>query len=440
MTNQPKRDKPKEQAKFMGYSTPRGTRDFMPDEMAARLAVQARLREAVGRFGFKPVETPAFESFELLAKKSGDEIKNQIYVFRDKNDRELGLRFDGTVPVARVVATHPELAKPIKWYYLGRFWRYEEPQSNRYREFWQLGIELIGAKNPVADAEVIAAAVGCLTTFGLEKIEVKLNSRKILEGFAEIVGLTDPLPLFRLIDKREKISKSEFAEEVEKLGITKLDEIEKLIELKGNPKEVLGAARKAWSKAPRLFSEGLDELEAVCTYLTSFDLEPFCTVDLGVARGLDYYTGVVFEIRVGEAAVSVVGGGRYDELLGIYGREALPATGWGLGVDRLVEVLRQQKKLPPTAAAAEILVIPVGETTSAAIGLVTKIREQYPADIELMGKNLRKALEYANKEGYVFAVIVGEKDLKDGAVTVRNLRTGKEEKVAVGRILTAFAH
>lgn len=405
----------------MELKTPRGTRDLLPQEMKIREIVFGKLKMTVESYGFQPIETPAFESFELLAKKSGEQIKEEIYYFKDKGDREIALRFDGTVPVARVVASNIAMPKPIKFYYISRFWRYDEPQAGRLREFWQLGIELIGAKGLLADAEVIACAVDCMKAVGLGNFEVRLNSKKIVEGFARKSGIKDLPAFFRLLDKKEKLSENTFFSELDKLGMDRdtfalLESPEKLDE-------------------PKIL-EGLSEIKTLSSMLLNDYGIGTVKMDPLLVRGIDYYDGLVFEVKASDYKLTIVGGGRYDGLIGLYGPEKLPATGWAMGLERLMEVMKKTGTLPAPSVAVYVLVVPIDKSLEKdAVKIVQSLRSTgLKCDLELMERGLGKSLEYASKAGIKFVVIAGKNEIADGEAVLKDMAAKTEDKVKIADI------
>ncbi len=406
----------------MELKTPRGTRDLLPEEMKIREIVFGKLKKVVESYGFLPIETPAFESFELLAKKSGEQIKEEIYYFRDKGDREIALRFDGTVPVARVVASNTAMPKPIKFYYISRFWRYDEPQAGRLREFWQLGVELIGAKGLLADAEVIACAVDCMNAIGLGNFEVRLNSKKIVEGFAKRFGIADVPAFFRLLDKKEKISERAFFSELNKLGMER-----DTFAFLENPEKL--------NDEPKI-SVGLSETKALSSILLDDYGIGAVKMDPLLVRGIDYYDGLVFEVKSRDYKLTIVGGGRYDGLMGLYGPEKLPATGWAMGLERLMEVMKKSGKLPSVVVTSEVLVVPVDKPLEKdAVKIAQSLRASgLSCDLELMERGLGKSLEYASKAGVKFVVIVGRNEIAKGEAVLKDMAAKTEENVKIADI------
>lgn len=421
------------------FQPARGTRDFLPEELNVRNKIVEILAKTIEKYGFLPVDTPVFENFSFLSKKSGPEVKEQIYYFKDKGDRELGLRFDLTVPIVRVVLNNPQIAKPLKLYSVNKVWRYEEISPGRYREFAQADIEILGSSETIVDAETIAVAVGILRVFGIPKIKVKINNRDILEGFAKSVGILEGKKdaFFRAVDKKEKLSEDAFRKELLSSGVPE-DSIGRVIEycsFSGDFSKVLKLAETKLNQNS-LVTEGLGKLRELFSLLRNYSVDQFCELDLSIARGLDYYTGIIFEIKAGNYGLSVVGGGRYDRLLGQYSGAEMPATGFGLGIDRLYEVLEQEGKLPKGDAGSRALVIPIGETALAkAIEIVSSIRSAgINSEIDLLKRSVGKNLEFADKAKIKFGVIVGEKEIAGGFATVKNLETGEMGPVLFSQV------
>ena len=424
---------------------PKGTRDFFGKDMYFMDSVFERISATLESFGYSRIETPAFEYFDVLAKKSGEEIEKQLYTFEDKGGRKLALRFDGTIPIARIIAQDSSSPKPVRLYYLGKFWRYEDPQAGRFREFYQAGIELIGPASRIADAESLACLVSCLKNCGLTPqtdFNVLFNSRKILSGFASSIGITDPNlknEFFRIIDKKDKISRAELERLLKtKIGLDSgnVEQVLELVELAGNPKEVLEQAKSLLNPNSEI-SEGLCELDSFIKYIYEFGILDCCRLDFGIARGLDYYTSLIYEVRAegtdDRAGMSFAGGGRYDELIGTYGGQELPATGWAIGIDRLIDVVRKKGKESAllTPSAPSVLVVPLDDKMERlGIRVSNKARAAgLRCQIDVMSRNLTTCLEYANKIGMNYVVIVGEKDAEQNSVTVKDMQTRDDRLV-----------
>ncbi len=407
------------------FQTPRGTRDLMPEDMKKLDWLSSRVKPVVESYGYQPIETPAFESLELLSAKSGADIENEIFAFPDKSQRMMGLRFDGTVPVARIVANNPALPKPIKYYYLNRYWRYDEPQAGRYREFWQLGVELIGSKFVEADAEVIACAAACIRALGIDDFVINLNDRRIFDPLTK--GMNH-LNICRIIDKMDKRNPEEIRKMLKAEAKDRTDDIMDLCSLKGAPKKILDAAEGVVGKI-----EAVESLRELVQFLEKCGLTKNIMIDLGIVRGLDYYTSTVFEIKDPSYNLALVGGGRYDNMIGVYSGQETPATGWGMGIDRMMEVLAQKNLFPKFDFKARVTIIPI-DMEKEAMWITEQLRSKgVSAMMELQRRKLGKSLEWAAKNSK-YAVLVGENEYSKGMVTIRNLETGDEWKAKVADI------
>ena len=418
------------------FQPPRGTRDFLPDKQQKKNWVIDQVREVFEAYGFEPLGTPAFEYLEMLMIKSGDDIINQIYNFKDKSDRELGLRYEHTASTIRVVASHRNLVKPFKRYTIGPVWRYERPTEKRFREFWQADVDIFGVEGSIADAEVLSAAVDALSRLGFEGFTINLNDRRILKSIVQLAGIPEEksLDAFRAVDKLGKIGRDGVIKELK--GIAPYDEASmKLLDLlgiNGNPDEVLGQAKTMLQE----YEEGVkgcEALEELYLYAKAFGVAQYIRVDLSLARGLDYYTGPVFEViaKGFEDYGSIAGGGRYDEIIELYGGPPTYATGVSFGVDRLTPILEEKGAFAEMTLGARVYVAPVNKKVIyEAIKIAQKLRaESIPSIVDMMGRRLGKQFEFADKKGIPKVVIVGERELAEGVVTVRDLKTGEQTKV-----------
>lgn len=394
------------------FQPPRGTRDFLPQDAMKRQFILDTARSVFEKWGFDPLETPAFEDFELLTAKSGEAIKDEIYYFKDKSDRELGLRFDFTVPLARVVASNPNLPKPFRRYQIGPVWRYDRPGAGRYREFWQADIDIIGTAGVDADAEVVACACDALRKMGISNFSVRVNNRKIVASFLEKLGVP-ALDVMRTIDKLVKIGEASVRDELKAKGIEKgkIESIMKFVKIKDISKI-------------NVESEGLDELRTLLNMLEKFGVP--AVADMSLVRGLEYYTGNVFEI-VQEGSLTITAGGRYDDMIEGFGGKATPATGISLGVDRLAALVQ----LDFGKTKVNLYIANVSEKTKdKCIELAKQLRELgLNVEYDVAGRNLSKQLEYANSKGIRFVAVVGENELKSGTLKLRNMETGAEKEI-----------
>lgn len=428
------------------FQPPRGTRDFLPEEMLKRNWVLDRIREVYEVYGFEPLGTPAFESWELLKVKSGDNIINQIYYFKDKSDRELGLRFEWTASLARVVSSHRELQMPFKRFAIGPVWRYENPSEAHYREFWQADADIVGVSDQIADAEILATTVDCLRSLGFKDFVIKLNDRRILEAFIELVGMPEEkaLDIIRSVDKLGKIGRDGVVKELSKY-VQNEDSMIKLLDLisiKASAEDVLEHAAKCLEKQPEGV-KGCVALKSILDYSKPFGYYDYIVVDLTLARGLDYYTGPVFEVSAKgyEDYGSIAGGGRYDEIIGLFGGEPTPATGVSLGIERIVQLLDRKNGFVNLRLGVEVLVSPVSESVkSTAIEVAQSLRKSgISTTLDLLGRGLSKQLNFADRKGIRKVIIVGEKELKKGCVTLRDMATGDQKKVKIDELPSLLA-
>jgi histidyl-tRNA synthetase len=411
----------------------RGTRDFLPDEMWKRRIMEERMRVITARWGYEEIRTPTFERAELFTLKSGQEILKEMYEFADKGGRHLALRPEITASVIRMYLNELKMApKPTKWYYFGNCFRYEEPQKGRFREFWQFGTEIIGSDSPEAQAELIALAFAMLTALDVQAELHVGHVGLIRELLSTATQLNEEqiTIVMRLIDKGERAAVIELMADA---GVAQsvIDDLLYLIDLKG--KDALQEARDRGVIAAE--SAALEELHALLELLAFYGVA--YTLNLGIARGLDYYTGMVFEIyEVGGklgAQNQVCGGGSY-RLAKLFGGEDIPSTGFAFGFDRLAEIFEIAES---DVRQGGVVVVPIGDKnadraiTSAAIEMASRLRQYVPTHIDLMNRSLKAQLKYANARNDLFAVMIGADELQEGVVTLRDLVTGSQEKLSV---------
>jgi histidyl-tRNA synthetase len=375
--------------------------------MRRRRFVESRFRDVAERWGYREVVTPAFEPLELFTLKSGEAIVEELYSFEDKGGRPLALRPELTAPVARLYVNELQSApKPLKLYYFGDCFRYERPQSGRYRQFWQFGIELIGSALPEADAEVIALAHEMLRSAALDA-DIHVGSLDVLRAvFCDLDDETCALAM-RLIDKGD---------------------FDHLGELPGGDRAIdLITAEDPLSEAQTVVTQDhlMRVLELLDTLAVSY------TVDFGIARGLEYYTGIVFEAYAGAlgAQNQVLGGGSY-RLAHLFGGENVPSTGFGIGFDRIMDVVN-----PPIPELPRLLVVPTDDARTYALRVAKELRSRVSTDIDVMGRTVRAQLTYANSAGFNYAVIIGKNEMQTSKLTLRNLRTGEQESLNVQQII-----
>jgi histidyl-tRNA synthetase len=405
------------------FQRPRGTRDFGPDEMAKRRATEERMRSTARLFGFGEVQTPTFEELALFTARSGEGVVDEMYAFKDKGGRDIALRPELTAPVMRwYLNDMTSVPKPLKLFYFGNCFRYERPQAGRYREFFQFGVEIIGAPLLAADAEIIAVGAACLKSVGLVEYEMRLGHIGVLRSLLDKLGVPkDAWP--RCLHALDKKDFAALREALDSNGIAaeKAQTLTSLAKMKGGIEQLDEAEKLAGELA------GFSYLRALCERLKSLNVKHW-QIDLGVVRGLDYYTGMVFEIDVPAlgAEKQVCGGGSYA-LSEIFGGKPIESTGFAIGFDRVLLALEQQGTIQEVPGP-EVYVVPVGEeAVPAAMKFVTGLRSKgISADLELMGRNLSKALKYADAIKARRAAIIGAKELADGTVTYKDMNTGEQ--------------
>ena len=425
----------------MAFRRVRGTRDFLPDEQRKRIWIMDRIKEVYERYGFEPLESPALETFETLSNKQSQETLEEIYSFKDRGGRLIGLRFDLTVPLARIVGSNKSLPKPFKRYCISRAWRYERPQAGRYREFYQADADIVGVKGMEADAECLACAVDALRSLGFKDFEIRLNNRKILTGLALDAGIPEEkVPeVFRALDKLEKIGEENVIREMRSAGITneQIDKIMGFAAMSGDNYNILEAVKECGNE---ISLEGVVELERLLELCGMYGIDKYIRVDLSLVRGLAYYTGPIFEVYVKgwESLGSCAGGGRYDELIGLFGDDN-PVTGISLGVDRIYEIMEKEDMFPEEMVR-KVYIAPVGDVEQESIEIAQKLRSSgINTELGLKDRSLSKQLSYCNSKDIRCVLIVGEKDLKDGKVTLRDLRSGEEKKINIDNIVKEIA-
>ncbi|MBU2100341.1 MAG: histidine--tRNA ligase [Candidatus Micrarchaeota archaeon] len=417
----------------MELTQPKGTRDFLPEKQIFKQEITEKIKKIFELYGYSPIETPVFEKMEVLASKyaGGEEITKEIFSFTDQGKRELGLKYDLTVPLARVIAINPALRMPFKRYQIERVFRDGPVTTSRYREFYQCDIDVIGTNSMMADAEIVKIASEVFKKLKLD-VEIRLNDRKLLNGLMEELGIEKEkvLSVLLAIDKLDKIPKKEVEKElkekdIEEKTITKIFE---LIEIKGKNEEILGKLEKKVSSDEG--KQGIKELKEILSYAKEYKINNlYITVNL--VRGLAYYTGPIFEIllKKGKVKSSVGGGGRYDKMIGlIAGKKEFPATGISFGLERILDELNEKSE-KRKKTVTQIFIIPIN-CTEKAISLTEKIRVLgINAEMDLMERSISKNLDFASKQGIPFVIVLGEKEIKAEEFSLKDMQSGKEIKV-----------
>ncbi len=415
---------------------PRGMRDMVPQKMIQRRYVIGVIEEVFERFGFEPLQTPALELSETLMGKYGPDAEKLIYDARHREGKEeLSLRYDLSVPLSRVVAMYPELVKPFKRYQIAPVWRAERPQKGRYREFYQCDADIVGTKSMLADAEIVTMIYTVLTRLGFKQFETQINNRKILTAIGEYAGVPPTLlgGLYRSIDKLEKIGPAGVREEMLKNEIPEAV-VQKILDLVAIPGDDLAAVRARLGDIPAA-QEGIDELEQLVKFVHEFGVATEnLKIDFRMVRGLEYYTGPIYETVVTEPKIgSLTGGGRYDGLIGLFSKQSLPATGTTLGIERIIDVMEELKMFPPEVrrTVTEVLVTMFDEERRAdSLRIASELRRAgLDTEIWFDLDGLGKQLKYAAAKGIPFAVILGPDETAAGLATLRDLASGEQTQV-----------
>lgn len=410
----------------MTYKKPKGTIDYYPEDKATQDYVFEKLRNVADRYNFKRVETPAFEDFELIKAKAGEEISQQMFMIEKRGNETLALRAELNPSMARMfVEKQKELPKPVKWFNLSKMWRYERPQAGRLREFYQLSVELFGSDKAEADAEIISLVIDCFKELGLTKddFSVKINNRVLLSDFVKSIGYEYVEKVLAIIDKKLKIPKEAFDEELKKLNLDD-EQIKKVNEFL-NIKDIDEIQEG---------SEGLANLKQTLDILEN--KKDFIELDLSTVRGLAYYTGTVFEVwdKNGKFR-ALAGGGRYDNMIGLYGGQECPAVGFGIGYATLYLLLEEKGLLPkPNLGPEYFVAITEDSIKKDAFNIIDTLRQKCSVSFDLASRNLSNQIKYASSIKAKNLIVIGPDEIKSGKVKIKDLESGKEEEKSISDI------
>ena len=431
-------------------SIPKGTRDFGPAEMAGRNYIFETVRSVFRQFGYQCIETPSMENLSTLLGKYGEEGDKLLFRIQNSGEKaalapEKGLRYDLTVPFARFVVQHQnEISFPFKRYQIQPVWRADRPQKGRYREFYQCDVDVIGSKSLLGELELVQIVDEVFGRMGV-RVCIKINNRKILAGLAEVSGQPDKLvDITVAIDKIDKIGLDAVKQELFEKGLSEqaVAVIEPVLTLSGSTEEKLARMRELLSGSETGL-KGLDEVETLFGYIAEAGIRQPVELDLSLARGLNYYTGAIFEVKALDFAIgSICGGGRYDDLTGIFGLPNMSGVGISFGADRIFDVLSGLDLFPKDGtASATVLFTNMGEREIAyTLPIAASLRaagiacEVYPDPTKL-----KKQFEYADRKGIPYLAIVGDQEVAEGTVTMKNLATGEQQRVAKDALASCFA-
>ncbi len=418
-----------------------GFMELLPNEQILFEQMKQKIEKTYQKFGFLPLDTPILELSEILLAKAGGETEKQIYSFK-KGDTDIAMRFDLTVPLAKYVAkNYGNLSFPFRRYQIGKVYRGEKAQKGRFREFYQCDIDIIGdgELSTINDAEIPSVIYNLIKELGFDDFTIRINNRKILNGLFEYINQKDnSVEILRIIDKIEKIGKDAVIEELEKIGVSKeaTEKIISFIEIEGTTDEKLQKLQDLNIKN-EIFETGLKELTEVVHYIRMFGVpDTNFKVDLTIARGLDYYTGTVYETFLNNYRElgSICSGGRYENLAEYYTDKKLPGVGISIGLTRLFYKLNELGLIKAEKTSmSDVLVIPMVEDLSKPIMLANSLREKdINTEIYLNDKKLKAKLKYADKLQIPYVIIIGEDEINSGVVSVKNMATGEEKKANIG--------
>lgn len=424
--------------------TLKGFRDYPPELMIPREGILEKARHVYRSYGFAPIDTPALEYTEILLGKGGEESDKQLYRFKDHGDRDIALRFDLTVPFARFAAEHiGKLGTPFKRYHMGPVWRGENTQRGRYREFWQCDFDTIGTTSNASDIEVALVIHDLFKAIGIERFTIHVNNRLVLNGLLEEIGLAShTAALLRALDKLPKIGRDAVtAEMAEKTGIGS-DQATRLLDLaetKGTNAESLDRLKRDFGGNPKA-ADGIRRLDELVRVTKEAGIaDGMIAIDLSIARGLDYYTGTVYETFLSDlpAIGSVCSGGRYDNLAGLYTKQSLPGVGASLGLDRLIAAMEELKLLGTAATPAAVLLVQFQESDLGAYQAMARSLRAAGIGVEVFpdAKKIGPQLQYAEKRGFKLALIAGPDELSKGVWKIKDL--AKREEIAVAAVEVA---
>ena len=421
-----------------------GFMELLPKEQILFNKMKEKIQKSYEKFGFLPIDTPIIEMSDVLLAKAGGETEKQIYRFQ-KGDNDLALRFDLTVPLAKYVTEYyNDLSFPFRRYQIGKVYRGERPQKGRFREFYQCDIDIIGdgELSIINDAEMPAVIYSTIKDLGFEDFTICINNRKLLSGLFKELDLEDKsVDIMRIIDKIEKIGKENVIECLKDLELSEnqINDIINFIEIEGTTEEKINSLKKL-NYTNEIFNEGLEELKQVVKYVKVFGVpDSNFKVDLTIARGLDYYTGTVYETFLNEYRElgSVCSGGRYDNLAEYYTDKKLPGVGISIGLTRLFYKLNELNALKEEKnSIAKVLVVSMVEDNSKALEVATELRnENINAEVYLENKKIKAKFKYADKLDIPYVIVIGEDEIANNTVTLKNMQTGEQETLKIEEVI-----
>lgn len=421
----------------------KGVYDRYPEEWATWKELIETVGETAEDFGFRHIDPPSIERQELWTEKEEDSVTDEMYAFTDKGKNEITLVPEQTPTRARLVQKRKDLKKPIKWYNTSKRWRYEDVTKGRDREFLQGDFDIFGIESVEADAEVIAAAATIFKKLDLDdRVVFKISDRQIVEGFLELKDVPEVEEVMRVIDDEEKISREEFVEELEDLGLTQEDigKVDTLMNISGSNTEQ--QLMELEEKAPEELQDRVERMKSLFDALESYGISDMVELNLSIVRGLAYYTGLVFEAFDSEGELrALFGGGRYDELVGQFGEREVPAVGFAFGYSPTIELLKKEDRYPLREIETDVYVLTVSESVrDVALDYATKLREKgLSVETDLAGRGFGSQLGYADDMNAKRVLIVGERDLENDEVTMKHMDSGEEESISKDEVVDHLA-
>jgi len=417
-------------------------RDFLPEEARIMKYIEGRARRVAQLYGYGEIITPVLESYELLAAKAGEEIRSRMYAFRDLGGRRVALRPEFTASVARLVATAlRSKPKPLRMFSVGSLYRYDEPQQGRFREFWQSNYELMGSSKPEADAEIIMLTNSLMKAVGLKNFVLRVGHVGVLRRILSEEKIEDKAQngIMQLMDKKEY---DEALRLVEKAGASKkcLATIQELVKVRDSKVSEALKKMKRNVESYESAADAVRNLQEILKLVSESGERIDINVEAGFARGLEYYTGMVFEVYVPEMKIALSGGGRYDKLIEMFGGESTPAVGVAPGLDRIMMAMQKQKVALKTEEEKKVMVVPITEKLKGEVLKISRMLRDadIQVEVEVMGRKVAKALEDADRREMDYAIIVGERELKERAVVIRNLKSRKQKTVEIKNMIEAI--
>lgn len=426
-------------APFIKPRVPRGMRDILPEQMLRRHYVINTVQAVFEEFGFEPLQTPALELSEVLMGKYGPDAEKLIYQAGHSGGKEnISLRYDLSVPLCRVVAMHPQLPKPFKRYQIDPVWRAERPQKGRYRQFYQCDADTVGSESMLADAENVSLIYQVLSRLGFKQFEIHINDRKLITGIGQFAGVpAEQLGgLYRAIDKLDKIGVDGVKAALRQNEIPEpvIAKLLALLQIEGDAESVLSELGEQLGESAA--QEGIAELTELIGYLTMLGVPEECyRVNAAMVRGLEYYTGPIYETVVEEPKIgSITGGGRYDELIGSFSKQSYPATGTSFGIERIIDVMEEFAMFPPSVGktVTDVLVsVFDDELMPESLKLATVLRQNgVRTEVYFRPARLSAQIKYADNRGIPYVAILGSDEVEAGTVAIRNLATREQQNVA----------